>query len=130
MTGDTGVWVIAVLEVVAALLITGFWLMWFREDHDEPWLPAGYVEHEAPFVVSDAALAVVLVSSAVLLVLEEPLGESLALVAGGMLGFLGLLDAAYFHRTGLLRRARGGILNAALVIAVLALSIVLIVRFA
>jgi hypothetical protein len=130
MTDNTVTWIIAGLEVVTALAIAGFWMTWFRMPHDQPWLPDGYEDHEAPFVVSDSVLAVVLVASAVLLVLEEPLGESLALIAGGMLAFLGLRDAAYFARTGMFARARDGIANAGIVIGVLAMAVILIVRFA
>lgn len=130
MTEDAAIWIIAGLELVTALLIAGFWMTWFRMPHDEPWLPEGYEDHEAPFVVSDSVLAVVLVASAVLLVLEEPLGESLALIAGGMLAFLGLLDAAYFTRTGMFAPERDGIANMGIVAGVLAVAVVLIVRFA
>jgi hypothetical protein len=130
MTDDAWIWVIATLQVVTALSIVAFWVTWFRTDHDQPWLPAGYEDHEAPFVVSDSALAVILVASAVLLVLDEPLGESLALIAGGMLAFLGLLDAAYFTRTGMFARARDGIANLALVVGVMTMGLLLIVSFA
>ena len=47
-----------------------------------------------------------------------------------MLAFLGIVDAAYFWQTGLFARARGGVANAAVVIAVLALSVVLILTLA
>ena len=129
MTDDVGIWVIAGLMVVTALGIAGFWLTWFRQDHDQDWLPAGYVDHEAPFVFSDSALAVLLVAAAVLLVLEEPVGERLALVAAGMLAFLGILDAAYFWRTGLFAREREGIANLGVVAGVLTMSVILLVRF-
>ncbi len=129
MTDDVGIWVIAGLMFVTAAGIAGFWLTWFRQDHDEDWLPDGYVDHEAPFVFSDSALAVLLVVSAILLVLEEPVGERLALVAAGMLAFLGILDAAYFTRTGLFVRQRDGIANFGVVAGVLLMSAILLVRF-
>ncbi len=130
MTNDAATWVVASLEVVGALGFAGFWLTWFRQPHDQAWLPPGYRQHEAPFVFSDSVLAVLLAVSAVLLVLEQPLGRSLSLVAGGMLAFLGILDAAYFWRTGLFAREREGIWNLAIVVGVLALAVILIVRFA
>lgn len=130
MSRDLGTWVVAGLELVAAAAIAGFWATWWREPHEEPWLPRGYREHEEVFVVPDAVLALVLLASAVLLVLEEPLGRSLALVAAGMLAFLGLIDLAYSLRHGLFARERGGLLNGAIVLGVLVLSTVLIVRFA
>jgi len=130
VSGDASTWVVAGLELLAALAIAGFWATWWREPHAEPWLPAGYREHEEVFVVPDAVLALVLVASAVLLVLGESLGRSLALVAAGMLAFLGLIDLAYFARHGLFARERGGLLNGAIVLGVLVLAAILIVRFA
>lgn len=130
MTDDAGIWMIAGLEVVTALGIAGFWLTWPRESHDEPWLPAGYVEHEMAFRYPDSVLALVLLVSAVLLVLEEPLGTSLALVAAGMLTFLGVIDVAYFAKHGLFARERGGLLYVGIVAGVLLLAVILVVRFA
>jgi hypothetical protein len=129
LTDDVGTRVIAGLMLVAAAGISVFWVTWFRQDHDEEWLPPGYFEHEAPFVFSDSVLAVVLVIAAGLILFEEPVGERLALVAGGMLAFLGILDGAYFWRTGLFAREREGLVNLGVVGGVLLLSLILIVRF-
>ena len=129
MTGDAGIWVISVLMVLAAVIVGGFWIVWFREEHDEDWLPDGYIDHEAPFVWTDIPLAILLIVAAVLLVLEEPLGERLALIAAGMLAFLGILDTAYFWRTGMFAGERDGLANLGIVSGVLLLSAILIVRF-
>lgn len=130
MTDDPATWLVAGAEVLAALLIAGFWLTWFRQPHTEPWLPTGYVEHERVFVFPDSVLALVLLTSAVLLILEERLGGSLALVAGGMLTFLGVIDLAYFAQHGMFRREREGALNLALVVGILTLAAILVVRYA
>lgn len=130
MTDDVGTWVVAALQVVAATAFAGFWLTWRREPHDEPWLPKGYVEHEEVFVFPDMLVALTLVTSAVLLVLEEPLGASLALVAAGMLAFLGVIDLAYFAKHGMFSLARGGPMNAGIVVGVLLLAGILVVRYA
>jgi hypothetical protein len=130
VTDDTGVRVIAVLQLLTAVGIAGFWTTWLRGEHTEPWLPTGYVEHETPFVFADTVLAVLLTASAVLLLADRPLGASLALVASGMLAFLGILDLAYFWRQGLFAPSRGGVVNAGVVASVLVLSIVLALRFA
>ena len=127
MTSNGAVWIIAGLEVTAAIGIAVFWVTWFREDHDQSWLPRGYAAHERVFVFPDALLAVLLVVSAALLVAEDPLGRALALVGAGMLLFLGILDAAYFWQTGLFARERGGRANAAVVAGVLVLGLVLLV---
>jgi hypothetical protein len=129
VTGDAAVWVIAGLMVLAALVIAAFWVTWFRAEHDEDWLPDGYEDHEAPFVWADLPMAALLVAAAILLVLEEPVGERLALIAAGMLAFLGILDAAYFWRTGMFARERDGLANRGIVVGVLLLSGILIVRF-
>ncbi len=129
MSSDPITWIVAGLEVAAALGIAAYWFTWFREPHDQPWLPDGFVDHEAPFVYSDSLLAVVLVAAAVLQIAEQGAGDSLGLVAAGMLAFLGVLDLAYFARTGMFAPGRGGVLNAAVVLSVLTLSVVLFVRF-
>jgi len=142
MTDSSVTWVVAALEVITALGIATYWVMWFRTPHDEPWLPDGYVDHEGPFVFTDTILAIVLVVAAVLQVTEEPatsaavlvsagrpVGESLGLIAAGMLVFLGILDLAYFARTGLFKREHEGIINAGVVVGTLTLAVILIVRF-
>lgn len=130
MTDNAATWATAALMLFGALVFAGFWIIWFRQPHEQPWLPAGYREHESPFVFSDVLLALVLVAGAILLILEEPLGPSLALVAGGMLVFLGTLDTAYFWKTGMFSPEREGYMNLAIVLACLAGGIFLIVRYA
>ena len=49
-----------------ALGMAIFWVSWLREDHDESWLPEGYVDHEFPFVFTDSIVAVLLVVAALL----------------------------------------------------------------
>ena len=129
MTSDVTTWVVAGLEVAMAVGIAVFWIGWFRTEHNEPWLPVGYEDHEAPFVFTDALMAAVLVAAAVLQVLEEPAGRSLGLIGAGMLAFLGVLDFGYFARTGLFQRDRGGAGNAGIVAAALVLAAVLVIRF-
>ena len=129
MTTDAVTWVIAALEVAMAIGISVFWIGWFRTAHDEPWLPEGYEDHEAPFVFTDALLAFVLVAGAVLQILEEPAGRSFGLIGAGMLVFLGVLDFGYFARTGLFQRDHGGLGNAGIVAAALVLATVLVIRF-
>lgn len=128
MIDDPATWLVAVLQAGTAIGIAVFWTTWLRAEHEEPWLPEGYVEHERAFVLPDSVLALLLVSSAVLQVLDRPLGGALALVAAGMLLFLGLIDAAYFARTGMFARDRGGLGNAAIVIWMLLLAVVLLAR--
>ncbi len=130
MTDAAWIWVVATLQVITAFGFAWFWVSWFRSHRDERWMPGSRDDHRAPFVVSDSALAVILVASAVLLVLDEPLGESLALVSGGMLVFLGLLDAAYFSRNGMFDRERDGLLNLGVVVGLLTVGTLLVASFA
>lgn len=130
MSGDLWTWVVAAWQVLTALGIATFWITWFRQPHDESWQPVGYVEHERVFVFPDSILATLLVVSAALCVSQQALGESLALVCAGMLLFLGIIDAAYFARHGMYARAKGGVGNVGLVVAVLALAAVLLLRYA
>jgi hypothetical protein len=129
VTDNPATWATAGLMLLGAVVFAAFWVTWFRQSHDQSWLPAGYREHESPFVFSDTMLALLLVAAAILLILEEPIGESLALVAGGMLVFLGVLDTAYFWRTGLFAPEHEGYMNLAVVAACLAGGIFLIVRY-
>lgn len=129
MTDNAATWATAGLMLAGALVFAIFWVTWFRQEHKQSWLPAGYREHESPFVFSDTLLALLLAAAAILLVLEEPVGESLALVAGGMLVFLGVLDTAYFWRTGMFAPEHDGYGNLAIVLACLAGGIFLIVRY-
>lgn len=130
MTDDIGTWIVAVCQLLGVAAIATFWLTWPRQPHTEPWLPPGYVEHERVFVFPDSVLALVLLASAVLLVLEKPLGRSLALVAGGMLTFLGVVDLAYFAQHGMFARERDGLANLGVVGGAFALAAILILRYA
>lgn len=145
MTRDTYTWVLAGLQWLTAAGIIGFWSTWFRQPHEQPWLPVGYVEHERVFVFADSVLSIVLIVGGILQVTQQSpghmamlttmspdrhLGASLGLVGAGMLAFLGILDLAYFAQHGMFKREREGVINAGIVGSVLLLSVLLIVRFA
>lgn len=121
--------IVAVAQLLMAAGTVQFWIKWFRTEHNEPWLPDGYVEHERCFVYPDSAMVVLLVVSAVLLLVGNPLGERLALVSGGMVLFLAIIDIAYFLQHGLFAKANGGKENLALVIPMVVMSLLLVLRF-
>lgn len=121
--------IVATVQIITALVIVGFWLTWFRTEHNEPWLPAGYLEHERTFVYPDSVLSTLLVISAMLIFLEQPLGLSLALVCAGMMLFLAVIDTAYFFQHGLFARSRGGVENMAVVLPLFIVSAMIILRF-
>lgn len=121
--------IVAVAQLIMAAGILHFWIKWFRTDHDQPWLPDGYMEHERCFVYPDSVMSVLLVASAVLLLMGNPLGERLALVCGGMMLFLAIIDVAYFKQNGMFAKERGGKENWGVVIPLATMSLLLILRF-
>jgi hypothetical protein len=125
VSADTGTWVFAVLQVGTAIGIVVFWVSWLRTEHDPASYPAGFLDHERAFVLPDSVLAAVLTAAAVLELAGSPLGSGLALIATGMLLFLGLIDAAYFARHGMFARERGGVGNTAIVVWMLLLAALL-----
>lgn len=122
MTSSIGMWLLALWMIATAGGIAVFWATWFRTPHQEEWLPVGYVEHERVFVYPDSFLSILLVSTAVLTVLDKPAAHELGLLSAGMMTFLGLIDLAYFAQHGMFARERDGLLNAFLVVALLALA--------
>ncbi len=129
MLNFISVQIVAAAQIVTAAGIVHFWIKWFRTDHNQPWLPEGYIEHERCFVYPDSVMSVLLVVSAVLLLMGFPLGERLALVCGGMLLFLAIIDIAYFKQNGMFARERGGKENWAVIIPLVVMSLFLILRF-
>jgi hypothetical protein len=76
VTDNAATWVTAGLMVLGALVFATFWITWFRQSHEQSWLPAGYREHESPFVFSDTLLALVLASTSASRVSENTNGDS------------------------------------------------------
>ncbi len=121
--------IIAVAQIVMAVGMIRFWIIWYRTEHNEPWLPDGYMEHEGTFVYPDSVLSALMIISAILLFLGKPLGERLTLVCGGMMLFLTVIDIAYFTQHGLFAKERGGAENWGLVIPMVIMSFLMISRF-
>ena len=121
--------IVAAVQILTALGIAQFWIQWFRTEHNEPWLPTGYTEHERCFVYPDSVLAVLMVVSAMLLILGDPLGERLTLVCGGMMLFLAVIDAAYFLQNGMFAKEKGGGENLRLSLVLILASLLMILRF-
>jgi hypothetical protein len=121
--------IVAVLQVATAIGTLRFWLVWFRTEHREPWLPTGYVEHERVFVFPDTILSTLLLVAAALLLLDHPLGARLSLVCGGMMLFLTVIDVAYFAQHRMFARERNGRENLGIVVPLAVMSAVMIGRF-
>lgn len=128
MSADAVTWTFAVLQVGTAIGIVVFWASWLRTEHDPASYPEGFLAHERAFVLPDSVLAALLTAAAMLELAGHRLGPGLALVAAGMLLFLGLIDAAYFARHGMFARERGGVGNTAIVAWMLLLAALLAIR--
>ena len=123
---DLFVLVIQIATVAGILL---FWHSAGRRSFGEPWRPPGFAEHERAFRVPDTVIASLLVVSALLVWAGRPLGRGLALVAAGMLLFLGIIDLCYLRRNGLFSREHDGVTHASIVAAVLAVAALLLLRY-
>jgi hypothetical protein len=121
--------IVAAVQILVAIGIARFWTTWLRAEHEEPWLPTGYVEHERCFVYPDSVLAALMVVAAILLFLGNSLGERLTLVCGGMMLFLAVIDTAYFLQNGMFARQKGGAENLRLILILSVVSLLMILRF-
>lgn len=119
------------LMLLTAVGIAAFWVTWLRDPQVEEWAPVGYLEHERPFVFPDAVMAALLAVSAGLLIAgNDEAGEPVALVAAGMLLFLGIIDGAYFAQNGLYHPSRGGVVNTGIVIATVTVAGLIVLSYA
>lgn len=121
--------IVAAAQLIMAAGTIHFWITWFNKEHNEPWLPNGYIEHERVFVYPDSVMSALLSISAILLLMGKPLGEKLALVCGGMVLFLAIIDIAYFAQHKMFAKERGGKENIGLVVPMVLMSLLLILRF-
>ena len=121
--------IVAAVQILTAMGIARFWTTWLRTEHEEPWLPTGYVEHERCFVYPDSVLAALMVVAAILLLLGSSLGERLTLVCGGMMLFLTVIDTAYFLQNGMFAKEKRGAEQLRLIILLTVVSLLMILRF-
>ncbi len=130
MSADTVTWAVALLQIAGAVGIIIFWAGFFRDKPHDEWLPPGFLEHESAFVYADSTIALLLVVSALLALFEHAAAAPVALVAAGMLLFLGIIDAAYMAQNGLFARERNGAVHFSIVASVLSMSAMLVLRYA
>lgn len=129
MSDRPWIWVLAVLQVTMGATLGSSWIGCARRSRRPPGRPGPCDDHEAALVVADSATGVVLAASALLIVLDEPLGASLALVGGGMTAVLGFLGAAHLSRTGRARQP-DAVTAVARIAALLVLAALLVIEFA
>ena len=94
---------IAILEIITAAGLILFWIGFFTIGLAPEKPPECYFAYEHAFPLPDMLLAIVLLVSGTLLLKENPLGKTLALVAAGALIFLGLLDFSFNFQSGVYR---------------------------
>lgn len=129
MTIPVHMLVIAVIEILMAVGITLFWFTWLRQEHDEPWLPAGFIEHERVFVYPDLTMSLLLVISAILLLNGFSAGKRLSLVCAGMMLFLAVIDTAYFIQHGMFAKEKDGWFHFSIVALFFAVSFFIGITF-
>lgn len=105
--------VIAILELVTGVGLILFWVGFFTIGLAPKNPPKGYLEYEHSFPLPDGLLAVLLLVAGTLLLLNNPLGGNLSLIAAGALIFLGVLDFSFNIQNGIYKISKSDlILNA------------------
>jgi len=104
---------IAILELLTAVGLILFWIGFFTIGLAPKNPPKGYMEYEHSFPLPDGLLALLLLAAGILLLLNNPWGGHLSLVAAGALVFLGVLDFSFNIQNGVYKISKSDlILNA------------------
>ncbi len=104
---------IAVLELLTGVGLILFWIGFFTIGLAPKNPPQGYMEYEHSFPLPDGLLAVLLLVAGILLMLNNPWGVHLSLIAAGALIFLGVLDFSFNIQNGVYKISKSDlILNA------------------
>ena len=108
-----GLRTIAILELLTGVGLILFWIGFFTIGLAPKNPPKGYMEYEHSFPLPDGLLAVLLLVAGTLLLLNNPLGSHLSLIAAGALLFLGVLDFSFNIQNGVYKISKSDlILNA------------------
>ena len=104
---------IAVLELLTGVGLILFWIGFFTIGLAPKNPPQGYMEYEHSFPLPDGLLAVLLLVAGILLMLNNPWGGHLSLIAAGALICLGVLDFSFNIQNGVYKISKSYlILNA------------------
>jgi len=96
--------ILAILQIILALGIVGFWIFFFKVENKNPEKKEWYLRHERSFPLPDLGLITVcLLIAATGLLVGERFGIFFTIVAGGGLLFLGLIDLAFNLQNGLFK---------------------------
>ena len=113
MIAIEGLKTIAVLELLTGVGLILFWIGFFTIGLAPKNPPQGYMEYEHSFPLPDGLLAILMLVAGTLLLLNNPWGSHLSLVAAGALVFLGVLDFSFNIQNGVYKISKSDlILNA------------------
>lgn len=88
--------IIAILQIIFAAGLIGFWIYFFLFENKDPEKEEYYLKHERSFPLPDLGLITVsLIVAAIGLLSNQRYGVFFTVVAGGALLFLGLIDFAF-----------------------------------
>ena len=91
---------IAVLEIITAIGLILFWILFFTVGLAPADPPVGYFEYEHSFPLPDIILSLTLLAAGCFLLKKKGIGKSLSLVCAGGLLFLGILDFSFNIQNG------------------------------
>jgi hypothetical protein len=104
---------IAVLELLTGVGLILYWIGFFTIGLAPKNPPKGYLEYEHSFPLPDGLLSILLLAAGILLLLNNPWGSHLSLIAAGALVFLGVLDFSFNIQNGIYKISRSDlVLNA------------------
>lgn len=87
---------------VGGICVITFWVLYFAANESLGLVEPSFVPFEESFLVADAVFAVVLFATSFTLRARRRAGPFLLAIAGSMSLYLGMLDATFYVRNGLL----------------------------
>ena len=106
---------IAILELLTAVGLILFWILFFTVGMAPKNPPPGYLAYEHSFPVPDGLLSILLLVAGIMLLLNNPLGVNLSLIAAGALLFLGVLDISFNIQNGIYKISTGDLISNAFI---------------
>jgi hypothetical protein len=101
-----GLRTIAILELLTGAGLILFWILFFTVGLAPKNPPPGYFAYEHSFPLPDGLLSILMLVAGTLLMLNNPLGIHLSLIAAGSLVFLGVLDFSFNIQNGLYKTSK------------------------
>jgi hypothetical protein len=93
---------IQLVTAVGGVFVVAFWVMYFAANDALGLVDPSVARFEESFLVADTVFALVLFATSLSLRRQRPFGPYLLAVAAAMSLYLGLLDATFYGRNGLL----------------------------